>query len=159
MEEWKKKLLDKPPTWAKQYSQEEFEDIVLNELIQDGFAHASLGGRASALAKRDRNEPIGFAALDKKTLIENCIKAGKFSKNVKSIWWFNGYEYKFVKECPGENWEISTAPNNVGKTTSNTMWWNDGTKHKRSKECPGEGWYLGRINNGTLGGYRTKGQR
>lgn len=156
MEEWKQKLLSHPPKWSKQFSKEEFEHIVINELIQDGFAHASLGGRASALAAKDQGLPVNVMRFA--WSLENCSRGGKVSTNKESLWWFNGYEYKFVKDSPGKNWIISTAPNNVGKSTLQTFWWNNGITHKRSKECPGNGWYLGRINNGNLGGYRIKGQ-
>ena len=156
MEEWKQKLLSNPPSWAKQFSKEEFEHIVINELIQNGFAHASLGGKASALAARENNLECNVKRFA--WSLENCSKGGKVSTNSKSRWWFNGSEFKFVKESPGDGWSISAAPNNVGKSTSQTYWWNNGTTHKRSMVCPGDGWFLGRINNGRLGGSRIKGQ-
>lgn len=82
-------------------------------------------------------------------------KAGQASTNKESVWWFNGKDYKFLKEKPEGYWK-SAAPNNPGKSTTNTKWWNNGVKHKRSANCPGEDWIEGRINKGNLGGSRIK---
>ena len=43
MEDWRQHLLDNPPAWSKQYSEEEFKSIVIEELISPstkfGFKH------------------------------------------------------------------------------------------------------------------------
>ena len=36
MEAWRQQLLDNPPGWARMYSKEEFESIVINELFMRG---------------------------------------------------------------------------------------------------------------------------
>ena len=116
----------------------------------------SKAGKASIAKRREKGLPIGFDGWDKAELRLMCIKAGKITTNKESKWWFNGVDYKFVKEQPGKEWIISNAPNNPGKLTSNTKWWNDGTKHKRSVDCPGKDWKEGRINKGNLGGARAQ---
>jgi len=50
------------------------------------------------------------------------------------VWWNNGIENKFSKECPGFGWI-------KGRGT----YWNDGHSNKLQMQCPGEGWVRGRI--------------
>ena len=116
----------------------------------------SKAGKASIAKRRKNRLPIGFDGWDKEKLRLMCIEAGKITTNKESKWWFNGVDYKFVKEQPGNEWIISNAPNNPGKLTSNTKWWNNGIKHKRCISCPGKGWIEGRINKGNLGGARIQ---
>lgn len=120
------------------------KEYIMNEL-------ASLGGKNSAKIQKE-NGSWHWHNGDHKA---RCSKAGSVSTNKDSTWWFNGKDYKFCIYKP-DGYERSTAPNNPGKKVSGTKWWNDGIKHKRAVECPGDGWIEGRINNGNLGGARTK---
>lgn len=132
--------------WKGLLGQMKKEDI-LQELY-------SLAGKNSAIARRERGDPIGFQHWNPDTLKEMCSRAGSVSKNKNSVWWSNGTDYKFCIEQP-EGYTRSTAPNNVGATTKKTFWWNNGKNHRRAKDCPAEGWVKGRINKGNLGGKRT----
>lgn len=124
------------------------KEELMNEL-------ASLGGKRGAAKCKELKLGSFYGTKDKQRI---CSMGGSVSTNKDSTWWFNGIDYRFCVQQP-EGYTKSAAPNNPGKKTSGTKWWNNGVRHKRSNECPGEGWYLGRINNGNLGGYRVKGQR
>lgn len=58
MEEWRQQLLDNPPAWSKYYSKEEFEDIVINELIMSsnrfGFKHEESSKRLIGQKLKER---------------------------------------------------------------------------------------------------------
>lgn len=141
-----------------EYFEVEYQDpkTFQHELISVDVKMCSIAGKISAKAKSLRNEPIGWDGWEKEKLKEMCKSAGHISTNKNSKWWYNGTDYKFVKNCLSDEWKPSSAPNNPGKKTLNTKWWNNGIKHKRSVDCPGKGWFEGRINKGNLGGARIQ---
>lgn len=147
MESWRTNLLYNPPKWSEFFSKEEFEHIVMNELLEGpDLDMCSKAGKTSAIARRERNEPIGILVNTRERQTQICRKGARVKgKNKGSSWWKNGSEFKFTPECPGINWEKSSAPNNPGKSTAGTFWWNNGSINKRSRECPGLEWALGRI--------------
>ena len=140
------------------YYEIEYEDpkSFAHEFIHADVEMCSIAGKISIAKRKENGLPVGFDGWNKEKHRLMCIEAGKISTNKESKWWFNGVEYKFAKEQPGNDWRISAAPNNPGKLVSNTRWWNNGVKHKRCINCPGEGWTEGRINKGNLGGARIQ---
>lgn len=140
------------------YHEIEYEDpkTFAHEFIHVDIEMCSIAGKVSIAKRRESGLPIGFDGWDKEKHKLMCIEAGKISTNKESKWWSDGVDYRFVKDKPGKEWSLSIAPNNPGKSTSNTKWWNNGVKHKRCINCPGEGWIEGRINKGNLGGARIQ---
>ena len=118
-----------------------------NELLEGpDIERCSKAGKCSAIAKRERNEPIGILVNSKEKQLEICRKGARVKgKNSGSRWWSNGKEFKFVPESPGAEWKESVAPNNPGKATAGTIWWNNGLLNKRSKDCPGTEWAKGKL--------------
>jgi len=60
------------------------------------------------------------------------VKKQRSVENKNKIWWNNGTENRFSKECPGFGWI-------KGRGT----YWNDGNYNKLHIKCPGEGWVRG----------------
>lgn len=72
---------------------------------------------------------------------EKAIKLKeKFSElNRGRLYWNNGKQNKFQKDCPGPEWKRGRLPYKI-----KPKYWTNGKKIVQSQECPGEGWIRGR---------------
>lgn len=58
------------------------------------------------------------------------------------IWWNNGLEQKYEKECPSEGW-IKGRLLDPTKTNKGRKWYTNGVSNKMAVDCPGQGWIAG----------------
>ena len=64
----------------------------------------------------------------------------KFSKlNQGKLYWNDGKQNKFQKDCPGPEWKRGRLPYRV-----KPKYWTNGKRIVQSQECPGKGWIRGR---------------
>lgn len=59
--------------------------------------------------------------------------------NRGKLYWNNGKQNKFQRQCPGLEWKRGRLPYKV-----KLKYWTNGKNIMRSQECPGEGWIRGR---------------
>lgn len=144
MEAWRQQLLDNPPAWSKQYTEEEFKSIVIEELINPstkfGFKHEQstkdkIGDklkerwktdRASIIASWENRKPRSWSAeekeIHKEWMKENNPVFSKECRSKISTTVKQKYKDGTIENSRTSNWKV-TLPDGNSITVRNLKKW------------------------------------